>query len=423
MGASRGWVHTWRPEANQLTGGAGLPAGYSVRTSLAVEAPFVALRGVWISSETISMSGFTASLCASAQRNANLGPLDAAGNIQTPTKLTFNNGGAPGLPPAPPGSVSAAGTIATGSGTNPNYIEKHYFSDWMNIQSLDRSDPGEVLPVIYAMTYYVNNSGVYFLNASQPAWATDPSTHNGRFISCNFRSAFDGVTNYLAYPSGATSETTGHFSIPAIQYLSQHRGISVAGIGDSIFGGQGSQSDAANGFRSWGILACERLSKITRPVSWTNFGVGGSTSNTHLQRTVDIVTGYTPDVLFIRSGTINDGASTIANASTGLYNALAAVQRCRSLGIIPIVTTITPSNQAGAFETVRQYINGVVRSWALDGILICDHDAVIRDPSNLSQILPAYKSGVDNIHFNNLGYERLADPAQALLSAIIDANF
>jgi lysophospholipase L1-like esterase len=63
----------------------------------------------------------------------------------------------------------------------------------------------------------------------------------------------------------------------------------------------------------------------------------------------------------------------------------------------PPVTFYTPEKEA-----VRQKINEwILTSGEFDGVI--DFDAVVRDPSHPTQILPAYDSG-DHLHPNNAGY-------------------
>lgn len=419
--AGGGYVHTRKAQANFHTGGAAVPAQYSFRNAWALETAFDAVRLAWNSNETDAMSGFTALVAPSALSNTNSGPVTATGAAVTHTQVTFNSGGASGFAPSATGSTTAAGTIPAGSGAGVHYVESHYFSDWMQLRSLDRADAGQVMPVLYTMVYFPNVSRLWSLAAAQPGFATDPNVHNGRFVLSSFRSTFDGVTNPGTFGQAGV-QTAGFIPITALQYYARNRGLAVAAVGDSITGGQGSEGEAANGFRSWGHIACARVSTYDAPVTWANWGIGGSSSPDHIARGSKIVDLYTPDVLFVQAGSINDGATTMDAAQTGILNARAMVVKCRSLGIIPIVRTIPPSSQTGSAEDIRNWINIQVRSWAADGILICDHDLALRDPSQPNRILPAFKGAADNTHPSDAGYEAMAEPARVLLQLILRAN-
>jgi hypothetical protein len=63
---------------------------------------------------------------------------------------------------------------------------------------------------------------------------------------------------------------------------------------------------------------------------------------------------------------------------------------------LPPVTFYTPEK-----EEVRQKVNAwILSSNEFDGVV--DFDAVLRDPSHRTQLLPAYDSG-DHLHPNNAG--------------------
>jgi hypothetical protein len=87
-------------------------------------------------------------------------------------------------------------------------------------------------------------------------------------------------------------------------------------------------------------------------------------------------------------------------------------------GIRAIGTTIPPFENAifgkspisfytPEKESVRQEVNTWIRNSAeFDGVV--DFDAVLRDPSRPTRLLPAYDSG-DHLHSNEAGYAVSAD--------------
>jgi lysophospholipase L1-like esterase len=87
-------------------------------------------------------------------------------------------------------------------------------------------------------------------------------------------------------------------------------------------------------------------------------------------------------------------------------------------GIRAIGTTIPPFENAffdkspisfytPEKESVRQEVNAWIRDGAeFDGVV--DFDAVLRDPSRHTRLLPAYDSG-DHLHSNDAGYAASAN--------------
>jgi lysophospholipase L1-like esterase len=53
---------------------------------------------------------------------------------------------------------------------------------------------------------------------------------------------------------------------------------------------------------------------------------------------------------------------------------------------------------------------------------VIDFDAVVRDPSDPSRILPAFDSG-DHLHPNDAGYQAMANAIDLLLLKVDDDDF
>jgi hypothetical protein len=82
------------------------------------------------------------------------------------------------------------------------------------------------------------------------------------------------------------------------------------------------------------------------------------------------------------------------------------IARARRGGIRVIGTTISPFEGRDSYtpdkELVRREINSWIRgSTAFDAVV--DFDAVLRDPSRPTRLLPAYDSG-DHLHSNDAGH-------------------
>ena len=80
--------------------------------------------------------------------------------------------------------------------------------------------------------------------------------------------------------------------------------------------------------------------------------------------------------------------------------------------------TITPFSAPGFDSTIQPYSNAVreatrqrVNAWIRESgkfDAVIDFDAIVRDPSNVTQLNPAYNSG-DYLHPNVAGYTAIAN--------------
>ena len=87
------------------------------------------------------------------------------------------------------------------------------------------------------------------------------------------------------------------------------------------------------------------------------------------------------------------------------------IARAHSKGLMIFGATITPYNGSPYFssegENIRQAVNQWIReSGEFDAVF--DFDAVLRDPTQPSQVAEGLHSG-DFLHGNDAGYRRIAD--------------
>jgi lysophospholipase L1-like esterase len=201
----------------------------------------------------------------------------------------------------------------------------------------------------------------------------------------------------------------------------------VVALGDSITDGVGSTQTLND---RWTDQLAARLYKsfsVFAP-SIVNQGIIGN-------RLLNDITGqnalarFDRDVLSqagVRCVIIEEGLNDVATAVVLPNEAVTAsqiiwaltqlIQRGHDQGLTVFGVTLSPF--AGSIfyspdgETERQAVNQFIRTGnAYDGVL--DFDQVLRDPSNPSQILPAYDSG-DHIHPNDAGYLAIAQSIDLL---------
>ncbi len=81
--------------------------------------------------------------------------------------------------------------------------------------------------------------------------------------------------------------------------------------------------------------------------------------------------------------------------------------------LLPYEGTIFPDYYSTEGDTVRQKLNEWLRTGkAYDGVI--DFDAVMRDPSHPTKLLPQYDSG-DHLHPNDAGYAVMANAVNVAL--------
>jgi lysophospholipase L1-like esterase len=103
------------------------------------------------------------------------------------------------------------------------------------------------------------------------------------------------------------------------------------------------------------------------------------------------------------------------------------IGRAHSRGIRIYGCTLTPFNGVGApyysaaGDVKRQTVNTWIRtSGEYDAVI--DFDAVVRDPSDPSRILPAFDSG-DHLHPSDAGYQAMANSIDLRLFKVDDDFF
>ena len=201
----------------------------------------------------------------------------------------------------------------------------------------------------------------------------------------------------------------------------------VVALGDSITDGVGSTPTLDD---RWTDQLAARLSKsfsIFAP-SIVNQGIAGNrllndiTGQNALARfDRDLLSQAGVRCVIIEEG-LNDVATAVAlpneatSASQIIWALTQLIQRGHDQGLTVFGVTLSPFAgsilYSAAGETERQAVNQFIRTGnAYDGVL--DFDQVVRDPSNPSQILPAYDSG-DHIHPNDAGYQAIAQSIDLL---------
>jgi lysophospholipase L1-like esterase len=174
----------------------------------------------------------------------------------------------------------------------------------------------------------------------------------------------------------------------------------------------------------WPDQFYERIKAAKKPLSVLNQAAGGNrvladglgpNALGRIDRDVLAQTGVKYAILFEGVNDIGTAAPNAADQNSTVARIISAFEqiatRLHAQRKYAYIATITPfgnnSYDDGYYrENSRLAINSWIRSnTAFDAVL--DFDAAVRDPANMTRILPAYDSG-DGLHMNPTGYGAIA---------------
>lgn len=227
-------------------------------------------------------------------------------------------------------------------------------------------------------------------------------------------------TGALAIPTPMTTEVRFFFS--RIEVQTDDRARSIVTFGDSLTDGMNSTLDAN---KRWPDRLAERLLDRGRPhrLSVVNEGISGNRV-LHDVFGPDALSRFDRDAIAqsgiafvaLLQGTDDIGLSAIVpsqavTADQIIQGYRQLIARAHTKDIRIIGATLTPLGGARLFtpevEIKRQALNTFIRtSGEFDDVF--DFDFVVRDPTQPTQLLPAFDSG-DHVHPNDAGYEAMAD--------------
>jgi lysophospholipase L1-like esterase len=244
----------------------------------------------------------------------------------------------------------------------------------------------------------------------------------------NYQSPSGNFTAVASMPVAATNTTW--YWLSGVEVLADEKSRAIVTFGDSITEGFNSTTDAN---ARWPDVLARRLlaHEGTRSISVLNEAISGNRvlndvigPNAQLRIDRDVLTqGGLAYVILLEStndmgfsqlppGVFGPGVS-LANVSAGQIIAgyKQIIRRVHQAGSKIYGATVLPFEGAGyydaAVEPKRAAINQFIRTggW-FDGVV--DFDAVMRDPSHPTRILPAYDSG-DHLHPNDAGYAAMGN--------------
>lgn len=197
----------------------------------------------------------------------------------------------------------------------------------------------------------------------------------------------------------------------------------IVGIGDSIMtGGNGHRSflqttDVTDVNAHITLAVAEALGGVGQ-----NMGFGSQTTTDLAARITTDCVNLRPRIAILQGG-VNDISGGVIDQATFLANWTTMLNACQAAGIEPVVCLIQPWT-AGTTEQMqtRDLWNAALAALAADypDAVVVDFDSYVGtnrvggDAGNKWDIAAAYSDG-DGVHFNSLGYARMA---QAVLDAL-----
>lgn len=216
-------------------------------------------------------------------------------------------------------------------------------------------------------------------------------------------------------------QTEHWYVITGIDVETTPPAAAVAVFGDSITDGRGSGTNKQN---RWPDVLAIQLQKNndTKQIGVLNLGIGGNTvlrggiGPTGLNRfDRDVLEQSGVRWVIILEGVNDIGGTKDSNAASLLVTSLIAayekmIAQAHAKGIKVYGATITPFKKSSYYTDYRENARNAVNTWIrtsgrFDAVI--DLDQVLRDPSDVSALLPNVQS--DPLHPNELGYQMFGE--------------
>ncbi len=298
-------------------------------------------------------------------------------------------------------------------------IASHTYSDWINVESVSRSDSG-TLPLLLTRCFLPSGVMTQYGGTSQPdgGWDDGTGVSNGRVF--NIGSSSGDKTQSQTNISSSLS-----WGCPSVdfEFKTKTQSVNVMAVGDSITNGDSSGGDRVE---SPVHIACSSISSLDRGVQSRNEGFSSQPTNNFEDKLFGVINSESvPDILVYSSFSPNDvslvGATDqdrIGAIEAMKPNVISAIAMCRSQGIKIVLSSGLPYVWNTAVDNARKSFNTWVESLT-DGIdvFFVDFDSVGSDGETPSRYKPSYS--VDTLHPSTLCYQEMGGVLAVVLNSII----
>lgn len=317
-----------------------------------------------------------------------------------------------------PGGSAATTAVSGASGAGVTLIEGAACSDWVNIQSLARTDNPSSPPLLMLRLYGNDVPAIQVAESSSlsgnPFTTAEPEHYSGYWAGDYTMAAAPGPAAQGWLPC-----------VDVVFMLRGKRALSIGVAGDSIE--QGWVNAAAvpqfgGNINGWGRRLVAKFNAAGIPASYTALCHAGNKSQLFHNRAYNALLTGGLSHLFIKPWSTNEHVDGLPSVVPAIVRTNQLIELCLQKRVKPII--ITP--WAG------QSINNADGDAAVDyclslanaGVTVFDARAVIGQAADLTAIRTEYltlnSSGavVDYTHINDAGQEAVANYAFAYRSAL-----
>lgn len=384
-------------------------ANYGAGMKIEAEAPFTAVRLIWVSRVANAMTGSKAIVGVTEMADTSVAAQAFHPRIGGSTYNTVV---------AAPNTLGWRAVTWGGNATvdHPaaNTAAQVKVSDWIPLTSVPRADGG-VRPLLLIRAEHDGAAGGGFATFSSSLVSvlrTPIAAARERilqlFIGTNLvsnASAVNGSLNtacFEVYPEF-------RYSVPS---------LSVCGVGDSI-----TQCEAiglTGRITSWGMRACAEVSTPQRPVNWVSCAAAGKSFSEYWARFLELhAAGYSPDVLVVTPFSVNDYngdlpgfAGYIEQGKVRAQQVLefAQANKIRSVVFFPLC----PYNSLGAADDLKRLeYNAWLRDFAAATGNYCLNVDALGSGATPERWKPEYNYNSDGIHPGEFAVDTVMTPALA----------
>lgn len=301
-------------------------------------------------------------------------------------------------------SSASSVTQAAGSAARPSIT----MSDWMPINSVDRTDGG-IFPLLHIRIYQpASNANISKLSNTSLTWLQTAA--DGRI----YRAMYKDGSDMVATKSNFTSPADAPRFVPfAIRYRARGAVRTLMCVGDSIAAGYGA-SNLCDGYTN---KLRQALSSTAAPVEFCNLGWAGQASVDYYKRALDILSsGIVPTWLLYHAYSPNDSAGPLTAAQINAQKSqmVEVIAAAFAAGAAPVIANGMPTNTAsknwGASDSLRVALNTALA--AMPGVNVADISTPTSGSISGGQVQIAAGMTTDNIHPSDSGHAAMAISAR-----------
>ncbi len=195
--------------------------------------------------------------------------------------------------------------------------------------------------------------------------------------------------------------------IAALCLTAVAQAANITAFGDSITAGH---SSSTGGYPP---KLSSQLNSNGKPSTVVNYGRSGEKTPAGVGRIDSVLAAFPANLILIMEGT-NDVRTGISLETTK-YNLQAMINKAKSAGATPVLSTLTPSDQGGSPTLIPGAWNPMIKSLASsNGIRLADNYAAV--VANWDRLR------ADGIHPNDSGYQVIANTWFATISSMISSS-